>query len=72
MFESIKDLTDAVKPAASVLSDRVSVTNAAAITPELVDRLAWTAAFGADAELKGTARWVIRSVAAAKGHSPSP
>src|SRR3954465_13669683 len=67
MFQSVKELTDAVKPAATVLSDRVSVTNAAAVTSDLVDRLAWTAAFGTDAGLKGTARWVIRSLAAAAG-----
>ena len=71
MFQSVKELTDAVKPAASVLSDRVSVTSAAAITPDLVDTLAWTAAFGADAHIKGTARWVLRSLAAAKGVRPA-
>jgi fructose/tagatose bisphosphate aldolase len=71
MFQSVKELTDGVKPAAGVLSDRVSVTDARAITPELVDKLAWTAAFGADAEIKGTARWVIRSLAAAKGVRPA-
>jgi hypothetical protein len=49
MFDSIKQLTDAVKPAAAVLSDRVSVTDPAAVTGEMVDALAETAAFGADA-----------------------
>jgi len=39
-FGSVKEMTDAVKPAATVLSDRVSVTNASAVTGELVDRLA--------------------------------
>src|SRR3954465_4768884 len=71
MFQSVKELTDAVKPAATVLSDRVSVTNAAAVTSELVDRLAWTAAFGADAEIKGTARWIVRSLAASAGIRPA-
>jgi fructose/tagatose bisphosphate aldolase len=71
MFQSVKELIDALKPAASVLSDRVSVTDAGAITGELVDRLAWTAAFGADADAKGTARWVIRSLAAARGTRPA-
>jgi fructose/tagatose bisphosphate aldolase len=66
-FQSIKEMSDAVKPAAAVLSDRVSVTNAAAITGELVDRLAWTSVFGADPDLRGTARWIVRSLAAAKG-----
>jgi fructose/tagatose bisphosphate aldolase len=64
-------MTDAVKPAATVLSDRVSATNATAITGELVDRLAWTAAFGADPEIKGTARWIVRSLAASAGIRPA-
>ena len=71
MFASVKDMTDAVKPAATVLSDRVSVTDAAALSGETIDRLAWTAAFGADADLRGTARWIIRSVAAAVGIRPA-
>ena len=70
MFESVKEMSDAVKPAATVLSDRVSVTNAGAVTGELVDKLAWTAAFGADAELRGTARWIIR-VAGGGGRHPA-
>src|SRR5882672_2269717 len=70
-FGSVKEMTDAVKPAATVLSDRVSVTNAAAVSGELVDRLAWTAAFGADPDLKGTARWILRNLAAAAGIRPA-
>jgi len=70
-FGSVKEMTDAVKPAATVLSDRVSVTSAAAITGELIDRLAWTAAFGSDPEIKGTARWIIRNLAAAAGIRPA-
>jgi len=64
-------MTDAVASAATVLSDRVSVTNLDGFTAETVDRLAWTAVFGADAELRGTARWIIRSVAAAAGIRPA-
>ena len=71
MFSSVKELTDAVKPAATVLSDRVSVTDPSAVTGELVDRLAWTVAFGTDAEVKGTARWIVRSLAAAAGIRPA-
>ena len=70
-FQSVKAMTDAVNPAATVLTDRVSVTDAGAITGELVDRLAWTAVFGADAELRGTARWIIRNLAASRGIRPS-
>ncbi len=71
MFQSIKEMLDAVKPAATVLSDRVSVTKAEAVVGDLVDRLAWTASFGADAELRGTARWIIRSLAASAGIRPA-
>ena len=71
MFASIKELTDALKPAATVLSDRVSVTSVAAARPEIIDKLVWTAAFGGDAELRGTARWIIRNLAAAAGIRPA-
>lgn len=70
-FESVKEMTDAVKPAATVLSDRVTVTNASAATGDVVDRLVSTAVFGKDAELKGTARWLLRSLAAASGIRPA-
>jgi fructose/tagatose bisphosphate aldolase len=62
---------DAIKPGATVLSDRVSVADPAAVSPEVVDRLAWTAVFGQDAEVRGTARWIIRSLAAAAGIRPA-
>ena len=71
MFESVKDLSEAVKTAATIEGDRITVSSAAALAPEVVDRLAWTAAFGASPEIKGTARWVIRSVAAAAGIRPA-
>jgi fructose/tagatose bisphosphate aldolase len=70
-FQSVKEMTDAVKPAATVLSDRVSVTNAGEVSGDLVDRLVWTSVFGGDAELKGTARWIVRSLAAAAGIRPA-
>ncbi len=72
MFTSVKEMTDAVKPAATVLSDRVSVTERVGCKPTtIVDKLAWTAAFGGDAELRGTARWIIRTLAAAAGIRPA-
>jgi tRNA sulfurtransferase ThiI len=71
MFQSVKEITDAVKPAATILTDRVSVTNPDAIAGDLIDRLAWTASFGADPELRGTARWVIRGLAAGVGVRPA-
>src|SRR5438067_6135917 len=70
-FQTVKEMSDALKPAATVLSDRVSVTNPSAVTGELIDRLAWTAAFGADPELRGTARWIVLSLAASKGIRPA-
>jgi fructose/tagatose bisphosphate aldolase len=71
MYPSAKEMIEAVKPGGAVLSDRVTVTDPAAIPGDVIDRLAWTAAFGADAELKGTARWIIRSLAAAQGIRPA-
>jgi fructose-bisphosphate aldolase, class II len=71
IFTSVKEMSDAVKPAATVLGDRVSVTDADVVGGGLVDRLAWTAVFGGDAELRGTARWIIRSLAAAAGARPA-
>ena len=71
MFESVKDISEAVKPAATVSGDAISVGNAAALSGDVIDRLARTAAFGATPEIKGTARCVIRSVAAAAGIRPA-
>ncbi|HTK29172.1 MAG TPA: class II fructose-bisphosphate aldolase [Vicinamibacterales bacterium] len=71
MFQSTKALFDAIKPGAAVLTDRVSVTAVEAVPPDVIDQLAWTAVFGGDAELRGTARWVIRSLAAAAGIRPA-
>jgi fructose/tagatose bisphosphate aldolase len=71
MFDSVKEMIEAVKPAATVLTDRVSVTNAAGVSGELIDRLAWTASFGGDPEVRGTARWIVRSLAAAVGVRPA-
>jgi fructose/tagatose bisphosphate aldolase len=71
MFQSIDEMNAAVKPAATVLSDRVSVTDAAAVTGDLVDRLVWTAVFGQEPGIRGSARWIIRSLALAAGIRPA-
>ena len=71
MYESTKQMSDAIKPAATLLSDRVTVHAVDALTGDLVDKLAWTASFGADPEIRGTARWIIRSLAAAAGIRPA-
>lgn len=70
MFKTVNELVEAVRPVAAVQDERAVVTGAAP-APELIDQLAWTAAFGDSAEVKGTARWVIRTLAAARGIRPA-
>ena len=71
MYESSKDVFEAVSAAATVSGDQVTVTDPSAVTDEVIDRLAWTAAFGATPDIKGSARWIIRSLAAARGIRPA-
>ena len=66
VYQSVKELTDAVKPVATLMSDRVSVSRPD-VPADLIDALAHTAVFGPDAEVKGTARWVIHGLASASG-----
>src|SRR5579864_7612954 len=47
------------------------MTTLGPLTGDTLDRLVWTAVFGADAELRGTARWNIRTAAAAAGIRPA-
>jgi len=47
------------------------MTNVGALSPDMIDRLVWTAVFGEDAETRGTARWNIRTAAAAAGVRPA-
>ena len=70
-FQSVKEMSEAVRPAATVIGGRIDVTNAGAVTGDLVDRLVWTSVFGVDATLRGTARWVLRTLAAAAGIRPA-
>jgi fructose/tagatose bisphosphate aldolase len=65
VFQSVAELTAALGATAAVDGDRLIVTGTP--SPDLVDRLAHTAAFGATPEVKGTARWVILHLAAAAG-----
>jgi tRNA sulfurtransferase ThiI len=69
VFSSVEELVSAVAPAATIDGDAISVTGQAG--PDLIDRLAHTAAFGATPEVKGTARWVIRALAEARGVRPA-
>jgi len=57
MYQSVKEMQD------------INVT--APASGDVVDRLAWTAAFGADAEIRGTARWTVRTLAAVAGIRPA-
>ena len=68
-FSSVQELVAAVAPAAAIDGNAISVNSEP--SPELVDRLAHTAAFGENPEIKGTARWVIRALAAAQGVRPA-
>ena len=71
-FQTVKEMTDAVKPAASVLSDRVSVTNPSAVTGDLVDRLVRHVGVrrgrGAEAARRAGS---LRNLAAAAGIRPA-
>ncbi len=70
-FQSVREMTDALAPVAVVTPAGLDVSRPDAVPPELVDRLAWTAAFGSDPDVKGTARWIIRSLALAAGITPA-
>ena len=65
VFASVRELSDALKGVATLLTDRVTISGAP--SGELLDRLAHTAALGGDAEVKGTARWVLQHLGAAAG-----
>jgi fructose/tagatose bisphosphate aldolase len=65
VFQSVAELTAALGGAAAISGDRLIVTGTP--SPDIVDRLAHTAAFGATAEVKGTARWAVLQLAAASG-----
>jgi fructose-bisphosphate aldolase class II len=69
IFESVAQMIDALKPAVVVAGDTIQVASGVPI--QTIDRLAWTAAFGADAEIKGTARWIIRGIGAHMGVVPA-
>ena len=71
VFSSVRELTDALKGTATLLTDRVTVSGPP--SGDVIDRLAHTAAFGSDVETKGTARWVllhlIEEIARHAGHA---
>ncbi len=65
IFSSVEELVAAVAPVARIDGDSLTVVG----TPssDLIDRLAHTSALAATPEIKGTARWAIRALAAAQG-----
>ena len=68
-FSSLEELVSAVSTVATIDGDSITVKGQAG--PDLIDALAHTAAFGATPEIKGTARWVIRALAAQRGVRPA-
>ncbi len=64
VFASIRDLTNAMTGVAAV-GDTVTVSGRP--SPEIIDRLAHTAAFASDVETKGVARWVLMHLGASAG-----
>jgi fructose/tagatose bisphosphate aldolase len=70
-YETVTALVSAVAPAAAVTNDRVSITRIDALGADVIDRLVWTSVFSREPELRGTSRWVLRSVAAAAGIHPA-
>jgi fructose/tagatose bisphosphate aldolase len=60
IFASLDEMTDQAARADSAVADG-----------ELIDRLVHTSVFGAGAEMKGTARWLLRRFAAAAGIRPA-
>ena len=56
-FQNVKELADA--------------TSDGAASAELTDRLVWTSVFGKDAELRGAARFTVRTLAARAGIRPA-
>jgi fructose/tagatose bisphosphate aldolase len=69
VFASVEALVEAVSSVARIDGDALTVAGTA--DPSLIDHLAHTSSFGATPEIKGTARWVIRALAAARGVKPA-
>jgi fructose/tagatose bisphosphate aldolase len=60
-------LYDVLKGVVDVKEGRVTVLDAQRLRGEIWDRLVYHAVFGSDAEIRGNARWLIKSAAAALG-----
>jgi fructose/tagatose bisphosphate aldolase len=69
-FQSVDEILAATAALGRAEGDTF-VPSGGPVDGALVDRLAHTGALGATPEIKGTARWIIRSVAAARGIRPA-
>ena len=69
-FSSLADLTQGIKGAIAIKSDRVDVVDPELLRNDVIDSLIYTAVFGAD-ELRPVAIWIIRSAAVALGAFPA-
>ena len=69
-FQSVDEILAATATLGRAEGDTF-VPSGGRVDGALVDRLAHTGALGATPEIKGTARWIIRSVAAARGIRPA-
>jgi fructose/tagatose bisphosphate aldolase len=69
-FQSVDEILAATAALGRAEGDTF-LPSAGPVDGALLDRLAHTGALGATPEIKGTARWVIRSVAAAQGIRPA-
>jgi fructose/tagatose bisphosphate aldolase len=70
-FNSVTEMLEALKPAVAVAGDRVALLQPDGIPGGTVDRLADAAVFGATPEIRGTARWLIRSLGTGAGIHPA-
>jgi len=70
-YQSVQQMADALAPVAAVTTSEVKVSNVDQVPGEVIDNLAATAVFGVDPEVRGTARWLIRSLASAAGILPA-
>ncbi|GEM_PF-6387130 len=66
-FQTMSQLGDTLKGIATLSNGSVSLQDASRIRGAFIDRLAWTAAFHERAEMRGTARWLIKMFAAPLG-----
>src|SRR5262245_58250430 len=69
-FQSVDHILAAAAAVGRVEGDRF-VPSGDAVPGELVADLAHAGALGATPEIRGTARWIIRSLAAARGIRPA-